>query len=396
MSIAEPGVAAPATSRGALWHLGGLLRIRADGAATNGALAVVEEHARLGYRTPPHVHTREDETLYVIDGELSYRRGDEEGRAGPGEVVFLPRHVAHHFEVVSGHAHFLNMVAPAGFEDFFAQVSGPARADRIPAEADSPPVDLQLMTAVAARLGVTILNRPEPPGRRLAGPAGAAAIALALAGSPVARTEAYHRLARLLTAPAAILDDARQVIGSLNSLLTAGERWFEPRAALLLGITAERLSAAPRVGDAWQAAAWQDLTDAVPVYVDRARQAGGASPSLAALYYLLAHFPAQAGPILRELSRRPGPDPDDHARLIRCLYQPDFTAPETLTLIGRVWPSPAVWGLSAAELEADARWRAAAGFSPPTAQALWEAETTALLAFMGAKAEFALEEMADA
>jgi hypothetical protein len=53
---------------------------------------------------------------------------------------------------------------------------------------------------------------------------------------------------------------------------------------------------------------------------------------LTALYYLLAHFPAQAGLILRELSRRPGPDRDDHARLIRCLYQPDFTAPETLGL----------------------------------------------------------------
>jgi quercetin dioxygenase-like cupin family protein len=396
MSIAESGVAVPDTSRGALWHLGGLLRIRADGAATNGALAVVEEHARLGYRTPPHVHTREDETLYIIDGELSYRRGDEEGRAGPGEVVFLPRQVAHHFEVVSGHAHFLNMVTPAGFEDFFAQVSGPALADRIPTESDSPPVDARLMTAAAARLGVTILNQPDPSGRRLAGPAGAAAMALAQAGSPAARTEAYHRLARLLTAPAASLDDARQVIGSLNSLLTAGERWFEPRAALLLGIMAERLSAAPDVCDAWQAAAWQDLTDAVPVYADRARQAGSASPSLAALYYLLAHFPAQAGLILRELSRRPGPDPDDHARLIRCLYQPDFTAPETLGLIGRVWPSPAVWGLSAAELEADVRWRAAAGFSLATASALWEAETTALLAFMGAKAEFALEEMADA
>jgi quercetin dioxygenase-like cupin family protein len=396
MSTAEPGTILPDASRGALWHLGGLLRIRAYGAATNGALAIVEEHARLGYRMPSHVHSREDETLYVIDGELSYRRGGETGRAGPGETVFLPRQVAHHFEVVSGHAHFLLIVTPAGFENFFAQVSGAALADRVPGEADGAATDAQTMAAAASRLGVTILHQPDPSGQRVAGPASTAALALTQAVSPLARTGAYHQLARLLTDPAAVPDDARQVVGSLNSLLTSGDGWFEPRAAILLGITAERLSAAAGASDAWQAAAWQDLTDAVPAYADRAQQAGRAGPSRAALYYLLAHFPAQADVILRELRRRPEPDPDDHARLIRCLNQPDFTAPETLARIGRVWPSPAVWSLSAAETEADARWRAAAGFSQATAQALWEAETTALLAFMGAKAEFALEETADA
>ena len=66
MPIAEPGAATPDNSRDALWHLGGLLRIRAYGAATDGALAILEEHARRGYRTPAHVHTREDETLYVL------------------------------------------------------------------------------------------------------------------------------------------------------------------------------------------------------------------------------------------------------------------------------------------------------------------------------------------
>lgn len=161
MPIPGPA-AASATSPVALWHLGGLMRIRADGAATDGTLAVVEERARLGYRTPAHVHTREDETLYIIDGELSYQRGDETGRAGPGEAVFLPRHVAHRFEVVSGHAYFLLMITPAGFEEFFAQVSSPARADRIPATGERAAVDAQLMAAAAGRLGVTILHQPEP------------------------------------------------------------------------------------------------------------------------------------------------------------------------------------------------------------------------------------------
>lgn len=161
MSVPGPA-AAPDTGHGPLWHLGGLMRIRADGAATGGSLAVVEERARLGYRTPAHMHTREDEALYIVDGEVSYQRGDEAGRAGPGEVVFLPRHVAHRFEVVSGHAHFLLIVTPAGFEKFFAQVSTIALADRVPSAAESAAVDAQLLIAAASRLGVTILNQPEP------------------------------------------------------------------------------------------------------------------------------------------------------------------------------------------------------------------------------------------
>ena len=154
MSIPESDVA--------LWHLGGLLRIRAHGADTNGTLAIVEEHARLGYHTPAHVHTREDETLFIIDGEVSYRRGDEAGTAGPGEVVFLPRQVAHRFEVVSGQARFLLLVAPAGFENFFSQFSGPALADRIPEESERAAAGPRLMVAAASRLGVTILDQIEP------------------------------------------------------------------------------------------------------------------------------------------------------------------------------------------------------------------------------------------
>ena len=54
----------------------------------NGTLAIVEEHARLGYHTPAHVHTREDETLYwhgssasrmVVRSPISRPRGDSIG-----------------------------------------------------------------------------------------------------------------------------------------------------------------------------------------------------------------------------------------------------------------------------------------------------------------------------
>src|SRR5829696_6692042 len=105
------------------WHLGGLLSISATANDTNGAVSVVEERAVRGYATPPHVHGREDETLFVIEGELKYVVGGTPGIAVAGNTVFLPRSVPHRFEVTSQEARFLVIITPGGFEQFFKEVS---------------------------------------------------------------------------------------------------------------------------------------------------------------------------------------------------------------------------------------------------------------------------------
>lgn len=141
-----------------LWFLGGLLKIRTRRATTDGVNAVVETHAPRGYQTPAHVHEREAETIYVLDGELSYRRGDETGTAGPGGLVHLPKHVPHRFAVTSDLAHFLVILTPAGFEDFFLRLGSPTATDRLP-EPGEDGVDLAAMAALAPEFGVTLLGR---------------------------------------------------------------------------------------------------------------------------------------------------------------------------------------------------------------------------------------------
>jgi hypothetical protein len=70
---------------------------------------------------------------------------------------------------------------------------------------------------------------------------------------------------------------------------------------------------------------------------------------------------------------------------------PDFAAPETAARIGRVWPSPSAWRLDDAERRVDQAWRASLGLDAETVRQLWESETITLLAFMGAKADHAVE-----
>ena len=99
--------------------------VRASAATTGGAFTIIEEIDPLD--TPLHVHEREDELFYVLEGEHIFVVGDEEHRVGPGGVVFGPRDIPHaHSRVVARTGRFLTMTSPAGFEGFFRELAGAA------------------------------------------------------------------------------------------------------------------------------------------------------------------------------------------------------------------------------------------------------------------------------
>jgi mannose-6-phosphate isomerase-like protein (cupin superfamily) len=96
--------------------------IKASAETTDGAFSIIEEIAPLD--TPLHVHDREDELFYVLEGEHVFTVGDEEVPAGPGEAVFAPRGVPHaQRRVVPRTGRLLVMVSPAGFEGFFRELA---------------------------------------------------------------------------------------------------------------------------------------------------------------------------------------------------------------------------------------------------------------------------------
>jgi mannose-6-phosphate isomerase-like protein (cupin superfamily) len=94
---------------------------------TGGALSVFETSIAGG--PPLHVHDREDECFYILDGELSVRCGEEAFSAGTGSFVFLPRGRPHRFWAPARPARLLLIVAPAGIEDYFREINSASTDD---------------------------------------------------------------------------------------------------------------------------------------------------------------------------------------------------------------------------------------------------------------------------
>jgi mannose-6-phosphate isomerase-like protein (cupin superfamily) len=71
-----------------------------------------------------HLHTREDEYSFILEGRWGFQLADTVVYGEPGDLVFKPRHVWHSFwNATDEPARLLEIISPAGFEQFFAQVS---------------------------------------------------------------------------------------------------------------------------------------------------------------------------------------------------------------------------------------------------------------------------------
>lgn len=146
----------------ALWFLGALATVKASAETTAGRAAVIEHRSPRGSGSPLHVHRREDEWFYVIEGELTFWVGGEVVVAPAGAFVYGPRDVPHTFLVSSDEARFLLVVEPAGFEDFMRAVAQPAERLEIPPPATEPP-DVEALARLAATFGIEILGPPGIP-----------------------------------------------------------------------------------------------------------------------------------------------------------------------------------------------------------------------------------------
>ena len=103
------------------------LVIRASAESTGGAFSIVEEINAVD--APLHIHEREDELFYILEGHHIFTVGGREIEAGPGDVVFGPRGVPHaQRRVVPRTGRTLSMFSPAGFEQFFRDLSEADRA----------------------------------------------------------------------------------------------------------------------------------------------------------------------------------------------------------------------------------------------------------------------------
>ena len=143
----------------AFWFLNTLTINKVGCGDTDGRLCIVDHRVPPGFAPPPHIHQASDEAFLVLDGEVEGFCGDQEWRAGPGSLVFLPRAIPHGFSVsAAGPGRLILVLSPGGFDQFVAAAGEPAQALRLP---DPVPPDPAMLAQLAAAHGIQILPPPR-------------------------------------------------------------------------------------------------------------------------------------------------------------------------------------------------------------------------------------------
>jgi mannose-6-phosphate isomerase-like protein (cupin superfamily) len=130
--------------------LGATMRLIATAAGTGGRFTVLEQVTPTGWGPPRHIHSREEEIFYILEGSYELHVGDERRTVFSGASAILPRHIPHGFRnVASAPSRLLSVIIPGGLEEYFLAV----------AKCSSPPNSAQLVE-LARPFGLTLL----PPG----------------------------------------------------------------------------------------------------------------------------------------------------------------------------------------------------------------------------------------
>jgi quercetin dioxygenase-like cupin family protein len=144
----------PADTGPAFWGPGDHYTFLVTGEESGGAYFAMEALVPPGGGPPPHIHRREDETFYLLEGRVDFRLGDETITAGPGDFVNVPRGTVHCFHNSGTEtARMVLTFTPAGIEGFFEEA-----LERAPNGAREAPDNLEEVAAryvaVAPRYGL--------------------------------------------------------------------------------------------------------------------------------------------------------------------------------------------------------------------------------------------------
>ena len=153
MSTAVAGAKLVGPGDGAEGFLGSIgVRFLIDGSEAGDRFSLVEHPmSPRALAAPLHLHTREDEYSFVLEGRMGALLGDEVVEAGPGELVFKPRNQWHTFWNAGDEpARILEIISPAGFERFFELFA------QIPADA-SPADEFR---RIGAEIGMPVVGPP--------------------------------------------------------------------------------------------------------------------------------------------------------------------------------------------------------------------------------------------
>lgn len=151
-----------------LSYVGHLVSILARGKDTGGQFSAMEAIVRKGYEPPHHVHDHDDEAYYVIEGQFTFRIGEEVVEAGPGDMVFLPKGVPHSWTVEESGARTLWLAMPGGIDEYFEEMSEAVDSYELPEPPESLPLE-RMGALLSGKYGIHLVGPKEPHDKPKAG-----------------------------------------------------------------------------------------------------------------------------------------------------------------------------------------------------------------------------------
>jgi quercetin dioxygenase-like cupin family protein len=119
MALSQPVLSGPGAGRTVTSGGGSSAELKLAGDQSGDDWAVVEWRVRAGDEPPMHTHTREDETLYILEGAITAHVGGEKVEVEAGSYAALPKNLPHAFTVRGEEVRLLVTLEPAGAEHFF-------------------------------------------------------------------------------------------------------------------------------------------------------------------------------------------------------------------------------------------------------------------------------------
>ncbi|WP_445504577.1 cupin domain-containing protein [Microvirga sp. G4-2] len=149
-----------ATDHRSLWFLNTHVTIRLSAREGSDGISVLEHRASRGDSPPLHIHHDEDEIFHVLEGDVRYRVGDKERRAGAGETLLAPKGIPHTYRVESAEARMLT-ITRGEFENFIRAFGRPAEREGLP-DASGPPTPAQAEALARAcrQFGIELVGPP--------------------------------------------------------------------------------------------------------------------------------------------------------------------------------------------------------------------------------------------
>ena len=141
----------------ARWWFGSLAVIKASVADTGGQMAIIEVTEPPGSEAPLHVHHREDEGFWLLEGSATFEVGDTTIEAEAGDYLFGPRDIPHGYTVGAAGCRMLFIMTPGGMEELIIATSEPAASRTLPPPLEEEP-DWEHVASMTRAYGVELLG----------------------------------------------------------------------------------------------------------------------------------------------------------------------------------------------------------------------------------------------